>query len=128
MELYDGTGRLADGQDTRAYLSEVHPVTRVYCDGAGVVCYERDNASALMLGTTPKASRITALKRCLALLAFCDRDSDVSGNHNFDREEPISVVGKLTYNQLKEQTHEVCIQSREIEQRKRCHGKRRHRR
>lgn len=86
-----------------------HPVTRVYCDKHGIVCYERHHDTPIRLDqVSPKRSRLEALRRCDALL---DENKD-----ELMRRMPISSTGiGLTYNDLKVQTYNACLKSREVE-------------
>lgn len=93
---------------------EGHPVTRVFCDSDGIICYERDGAPSIRLGSTPKMSRKTALNRCLSMLQYCDKNCDFPGDFNPERNFPISLVGTMTYNELKTQTAAACIKSKQI--------------
>lgn len=88
-----------------------YPVTRVYCDGRALVCYERDGAAPIRLNeVSPSRSRKAALERCIALLDMVPDERAV------ERDFPISSTGHgLTRNQLKAQTMEACMRSREIE-------------
>ena len=87
------------------------PVTKVYCDEYGIVCYERYQTSPILLNAvSPKRSRQEALRRCLALL------DEVPDEHGMERDFPISVTGLgLSRNQLRQQTYDACLKSREIE-------------
>jgi hypothetical protein len=86
-----------------------HPVTRVYCNSDGIICYERDNAEPIMLNQiSPKRSRVAALQRCVSLL---DGETD-----EIVRRCPISPTGVgLTYNELRQQTAQACLESRQLE-------------
>jgi len=88
-----------------------HPVTRVYCDVDGIVCYERYGAEPILLnGLSPKASRVAALQRCNAML-------EEQPDDGLSRDLPISATGLgLTRNQLKMQTWDACKRSKIVEQ------------
>jgi hypothetical protein len=88
-----------------------HPVTRVYCDADGIVCYERYGANPILLnGLSPKESRVAALQRCNAML-------EEQPDDGLSRDLPISATGVgITRNQLKLQTAQACKRSKVIEQ------------
>ena len=88
-----------------------HPITRVACDAEGIVFYERYDAEPIRLNAvSPKRSRQEALRRCVALL------DALPGEQAMERDFPISASGRgLSYNQLKQQTFEVCKRSQDIE-------------
>lgn len=100
----------SEGDDS-PLTAAAHPVTRVYCDDEGIVCYERANADPIRLNqVSPKRSRKTAGERLLGLLDM------IPDEHAIERDFPISRTGMgLTYNQLKMQTVEAVLKSREIE-------------
>lgn len=103
--------------DQRSLLEiQAHPVTRVYCDELGIVCFERHQAEPLKLSIgDPKRSRISALRRVEALLdGFRGNETD------FRRLLPVSETGVgLNYEQLREQVVRACYKSREVEARRR---------
>lgn len=96
--------------DKNPFLAPAHPVTRVYCDGEGIVCYERSGVEPIRLNeVSPRRSRDTAKERLFALLDMVEENS-------IERDFPISRTGHgLTYNQLKMQTVQACLQSKDIE-------------
>ena len=108
---------LPGGDQSRTEILKVqaHPVTRVYCNEIGIVCYERKGAEPILLNTIePKRSRQEALRRCVAIL------DEVPDENSYLRNIPIAVTGEgLTRNQLKRQTFDAVLKSREIEQRRR---------
>ena len=84
------------------------PVIKVFVRDDGGVCYERDNASHILLGSTPAASRKEALLRAQAL-------GDYSRG-TVMRHKTISETGTgLTYQQLVDQTVEAVQLSRTVE-------------
>lgn len=97
--------RAVDG-DTNPLTATAHPVTGVYCDAEGIVCYERYNATPIRLNQlSPRRSRDVAKERLFGLLDMVD-EKDV------ERDFPISRTGDgLTYNQLKMQTVAACQKS-----------------
>lgn len=100
----------AEGDESPLLVSK-HPVTRVYCDAEGIVCYERDGASPIRLNqVSPRRSRVEALRRCVALL------ESIPDEYSPERDFPISTTGiGISYNQLKMQTYQSCMKSREVE-------------
>lgn len=102
--------------DQRSLLEvQAHPVTRVYCDELGIVCFERHQAEPLKMAVgDPKRSRVAALRRVEALL-----DTFRGNETDFRRMMPISDTGVgLTYDALREQVVQACQQSREIQARR----------
>lgn len=96
--------------DESPFIVQAHPVTRVYCDEEGIVCYERSGAEPIRLNqVAPKRSRQSAKERLFAIM-------DMSDEYSVERDFPISTTGYgLTCNQLKMQTVEACLKSRDIE-------------
>lgn len=87
-----------------------HPVIKVFCDQEGIVCYARHQEAPIRLDqVSPKRSRVAALERCAGLLKNYPEGTP-------ERDMPISITGLgLTYEQLKIETYEACLRSREIE-------------
>lgn len=101
--------------DVHPLTAAAHPVTRVYCNESGIVCYERMGAEPLLLNSiSPKRSRVEALRRCVGLL------DSIPDENSIERNMTISLTGVgLTYNQLKMQTFQACGQSKQIEAKRR---------
>jgi hypothetical protein len=97
-------------KDLAGLQAAAHPVTRVYCDVDGIVCYERYGAEPILLdGLSPKESRKAALQRCVALM-------DDQPDDGLSRDMPISATGVgLTRNELKRQTVQACNRSKIVE-------------
>lgn len=112
----DGILLPGEGDDEYAQrnLLEImaHPITRVFVDEFGVVCYERHDADPIKLNAIdPHRSRQEALHRLVAALDTGPPENDPR------RDMPISEslgIG-LTYNQLKMQTAEAVKKSREVQ-------------
>ena len=101
------------GSDTSNLLEVMaHPVTKVYCDELGIIRLERLDTNPIILGMgSPKRSRKVALQRCDAVL------EQFKGQENHpQRNFTISDLGRgLTFNQLRQQTVDACLESRKIE-------------
>jgi len=106
---------LTGGQEIFGEWS-AHVVTRVFCQQDGVICYERDGAPAILLASSPRASREEAQARCIALLGMAGEPGRMP--NDFEMNITISSSGHgLTYKQLFDQTRAMLAQSIENEHR-----------
>lgn len=99
--------------------ASAHPVTRVFCDDLGLICYERDGASPIHLNTvSPDRSRREARRRCRALIDQTSHGAPIASVDLSAIEFliPISVTGKgLNCRQLAEQTFMAIERSKIVE-------------
>ena len=112
-EIVDISGKKFDDNAEPTAYAEGCPVTKVYCDEVGIVCYEREGAASIPLGSTPGASRLAALRRCDALLEYCKHNSNTPSEYTTKRTTRISPYGKgVTYAELADQTLAACKTSK----------------
>lgn len=91
-----------------------HPITAVYVDDYGLVCYERLNAPPLLLNTTsPVRSRIEAKRRAEAALLHAP---EVGGITLYDVTISETLQKGLTYRELVTQTRKAIEDSFKREQ------------
>ncbi len=103
------------------------PVTRVYSDEFGIVCYERYGAEPIALGIDAPTSRAAAQERCDAIMRYCKRNKGLPRSARTEQyfrvcDHPHSI----TYDDLLTQTMEACAKSVSIERDKMkgiSHGK-----
>jgi hypothetical protein len=99
--------------------ANLHPVTRVYCDGNGFIVYERHNADPVPVDPdTPHVSRKAALRRChettRAIRHQMEKAPAFEARIMYQR--PISATGiGLSYQEYYEQTYQAVQRSREVE-------------
>jgi hypothetical protein len=117
--LFENTGgddRRKNPVSTGADLLEVmaHPITAVYVDERALVCYERFEASPLILNlVSPLRSRITAKERAEAAL---EHAPEVNGVRLYDVTISETRQVGLTYRELVLQTRKAIEDSYALEQ------------
>jgi hypothetical protein len=80
-EARERSGLAQKARLDRRLEANLHPVTKVYCDENGLVCYERRDAEPITLGPgTPGSSRRDALRRARAL----EREKDHAARRDGD--------------------------------------------
>lgn len=123
--------RARQNVNARILDANLHPVTRVYCNGDGIIMLERHNADPVPVSPgTPKSSRTEALRIGYATMRAVRRQMEQAST-DLDKmvafRRPISQSGiGLTYEEYEKQLVAAAKQSREAEARLADEAARRH--